>query len=447
MKNYKEAKEYLDSFINYERCPNFAYKKSLKLERVKSLLRSLKIHYQKLKVIHIAGTKGKGSTAHFCAHLLAASGFKVGLYTSPHFFDFRERIRIMQNAKCKMQNDLISKKDVVKIVGEIRPYLEDFRITKELDKLTFFEVYTAIAFRYFIEKEVDFVVLETGLGGRLDATNVVMPIASIITHIGYDHTDKLGKRLVQIAYEKAGIIKRAVPVVSSSQRVSVLEVIRKKCKKQRAQMFLFGRDFKAESVKIRKNHTNFDFNFGNLELGHLKIFLKGKSQVENASCALAAISLLRERGLIKRKINVKEGLRNTKLCGRFEVVMKNPLVIMDIAHNPSSFSVLKENLKLYFPRKKVILIFAASEDKNVKGMLKEINFSHLVITRFHNPRSQEPLMIKEKCKLNDAFIAKDIKEAFKLAEMLCKRNFLILIAGSFFLVSEAKKILQPYAKL
>ena len=217
MKTYIQAKHYLDSFINYEKKSFFPYKKSLKLKRVEVLLKGLGTPYQKLRCLHIAGTKGKGSTAHFCATLLAYCGFKVGLYTSPHFFDFRERISVLNVKGGNLRNKIIPKKEVARILGKFTPYLKRVKPDKKSDALSFFEVYTAVAFEYFWEKRLDFVVLETGLGGRLDATNVVTPLVSIITHIGYDHMDKLGNTLQKIAYEKAGIIKPGIPVISCAQ--------------------------------------------------------------------------------------------------------------------------------------------------------------------------------------------------------------------------------------
>ncbi|MDP2924634.1 MAG: folylpolyglutamate synthase/dihydrofolate synthase family protein [Candidatus Omnitrophota bacterium] len=442
VKNFSEAKRYLDSFINYEKKDKFPYQKSLKLKRVEILLERLYIPYQKLKVIHIAGTKGKGSTAAFCSNILSACGYRVGLYTSPHLFDLRERIQVVSSQNSEVRSQKISKKDVVRILRGIRPCLEKLRFNKDLGNLTFFEVYTAIAFKYFLEKRLDFVVLETGLGGRLDATNVTKPLVAIITHIGYDHTDKLGSTLAEISAEKAGIIKNRIPTVSSLQRKSVYGAIRARCKKMKSQLFSLGRDFRAEKTALCKNYTLFNFKSKKLRLNNLKIYLKGKCQVENASLAIMAISTLKERGLIDKEINFKDGLMSTSFEGRFETILKKPLVIVDVAHNPSAFSVLGENLKEYFSSKKIILIFSASRDKDVKTMLKKLVFSRIIITTFKNPRAFSPYEIKNICKIKGAAITENIKEAFTLAKKLYTSDSLILISGSLFLVSEAKKLLQ-----
>src|SRR3990167_1194354 len=188
IRNYKQAKAYLESFINYERAVKFNYKKSFKLTRVKLLFNRFNIPHQKLKVIHIAGTKGKGSTARFCAQSLAGLGLKTGLYTSPHLFDFRERIRIVSSRSSLVSSKLIPEKDVVRIVEEFRKKLKNFKLPEELGKISFFEIYTPLAFKYFLEQKLDGAVLEPGLGGRLDATNIAKSRVSVITHIGYDPT-------------------------------------------------------------------------------------------------------------------------------------------------------------------------------------------------------------------------------------------------------------------
>ncbi|MDD5584656.1 MAG: bifunctional folylpolyglutamate synthase/dihydrofolate synthase [Candidatus Omnitrophica bacterium] len=442
MNTYPQTIKYLESFVDYERKAFFPYRESLKLGRVQELLKRTNVAYEKLKTIHIAGTKGKGSTATFCSSILAASGFKVGLYTSPHLSDFRERIQIVTGRRSAMRGRLISKNDVARIVEKMRPSLEALRLSRKFGKLSFFEVYTAVALRYFLEKKVDFVVLETGLGGRLDATNVVTPLVSIITHIGYDHTDKLGKKLSHIAAEKAGIIKKRVRVVSSSQRASVLAVLRKTCKKKQAPFFLSGKDFFTRIRHRDNRRTIFDFQFNERLMRHLTITLLGAYQVENASCAMAAVELLRAQAVLSGRIRFAEGLKSASIEGRFEIIRKKPLVVVDIAHNPLAFTALAENLKVYFPGKEIILIFAAAQDKDVRNMLNKIRSKHLILTSFKNPRAFAPQEIKKRCDLPRAVIAQDISQAFKIAQDLYTQDSLIVVSGSLFLVSEAKQLLQ-----
>ncbi|MFA5008096.1 MAG: folylpolyglutamate synthase/dihydrofolate synthase family protein [Candidatus Omnitrophota bacterium] len=449
IKNFNDAISYLDSFVNYEKKTNYSYGKTLKLQRVERLLKNLNIDYKRLKSIHIAGTKGKGSTATFCAYLLASAGYKTGLYTSPHFFDFRERIQILAKnreqsteSRGKTKSSLISKEDVVRLIEQMRPQLEQLRFTARLGALSFFEVYTALAFKYFLEKNTDFVVLETGLGGRLDATNVVSPLISVITHIGYDHMDKLGTTLGEIAQEKSGIIKKNTDVVSASQAPSVFEVIRAKARKTKSELFVFGESFESANEHLKSQYTNFDFRFRGKTFDKLKIFLKGKHQIENASLAIASVFLLKEKGIISNNLNLKTALSNSFLEGRFEVLKNKPLIVSDVAHNASSFRVLSENLKFYYPSKKIILIFSASNDKDIKKMLGKIKYKHLILTRFNNPRSYKPQEIKDICNVKFAHIAEDINRALEIAKQLYNNDSIIVISGSLFLVSEAKQILQ-----
>jgi dihydrofolate synthase/folylpolyglutamate synthase len=440
---FLKTKNYLDSFINYERLNSYPYKKSIKLERTKKLLEALNIPYRDLSVIHIAGTKGKGSTATFVAYILACSGFKVGLYTSPHFADFRERIKkLTRSQNHEVATSLISREDVVRIIERFRPRLEYLKSGEQLGKITFFEVYTALAFSYFIEKKLDFVILETGLGGRLDATNVVEPLISIITHIGYDHTHSLGNKLQEIAHEKAGIIKNNSLVVSSSQRKQALKEIIKSCRLKKSDLVILGRDFKFANTKINQDYARFDFKFNDTFLKGLKIRLRGVHQIENASLAVAALLLLKNKGVIKQNLNIKLGLKSSQIEGRFQIVNLKPLVVLDIAHNASSFSVLDKALKDYFPDKKIILIFAASRDKDIRKMLQCIDYDKIIITSFDNPRSLGAAEIKHKCRLKQAKLALNIKEALQVALRQYNSNSVIVVSGSFFIVAEAREMLK-----
>ena len=438
MSTYKEIENYLDTFINYEKKIFFPYQKSLKLGRVRHLFQVLKIPYQELNVVHIAGTKGKGSVATFLAYLLAFSRYKIGLYTSPHFYNFRERIKVLEKINSQVKETLISKREVVTIIEKFKPYLESLRYSPQWGKLTFFEIYTALALYFFCQQNLDFTILEVGLGGRLDATNVVTPLVSVITHIGYDHTQKLGKRLKDIAYEKAGIIKEGIPVVSSWQRPAVLEVIKNRAKALNAPLYILGRDFNFSRVRVKSNYTLFDFWFNKTKIPNLKIALKGLHQVENASLALATLLLLLEK---VKYPTIKEALSTTFLEGRFEIVKTQPLIILDIAHNPSSFTALASTLEKYFPTRKIILIFAVSKDKDIKKMLNKIKFKKIILTSFSNPRSLHPDKIARVAGLKEPIVTGEPREALKVALRLYNRDSLILVSGSLFLVAEVKKLL------
>ena len=408
------------------------------MRRVRHLFQVLKIPYQELNVVHIAGTKGKGSVATFLAYLLAFSRYKIGLYTSPHFYNFRERIKVLEKINSQVKETLISKREVVTIIEKFKPYLESLRYSPQWGKLTFFEIYTALALYFFCQQNLDFTILEVGLGGRLDATNVVTPLVSVITHIGYDHTQKLGKRLKDIAYEKAGIIKEGIPVVSSWQRPAVLEVIKNRAKALNAPLYILGRDFNFSRVRVKSNYTLFDFWFNKTKIPNLKIALKGLHQVENASLALATLLLLLEK---VKYPTIKEALSTTFLEGRFEIVKTQPLIILDIAHNPSSFTALASTLEKYFPTRKIILIFAVSKDKDIKKMLNKIKFKKIILTSFSNPRSLHPDKIARVAGLKEPIVTGEPREALKVALRLYNRDSLILVSGSLFLVAEVKKLL------
>ena len=447
--DYKTTTTYLNSFIDYEKRDSFPYTRALKLKRVTHLFESLNIAYGRLKTIHVAGTKGKGSTATFCAYILAASGYKVGLYTSPHFFDFRERIRILKfsgvgraHAIPRIESKAILQGEVVRIVGQFKPILDKFTGRGRWGKISFFEVYTAVAMQHFLDQKVDFVVLETGLGGRLDATNIATPLIAIITHIGYDHTNTLGTHLKDIASEKAGIIKDNIPVVTASQRRSVLSQIKKTAKKCQATLFALGKDFDCRHIRMKKNKTLFDFYFGTTRVPNIKILPRGIHQIENASLALGGLYILQRKGIISNPLQVKEGLANCSIEGRFEVISRTPLFVVDIAHNPSSFAALHNTLSAYFPGKKIILIFGASKGKDIKNMLNKIVFDKIIITSFSNPRSISPGEISRCMKLQGAVLTHNVHEALNIGRKYYMPGSLILVAGSFFLAAEVKAILK-----
>ena len=444
LNNYRQAKDFLESFVNYEHVSFFPYLRRTKLRRMQMLLEHLHIPLETLKAVHIAGTKGKGSTANLVSCLLASAGFRVGLYTSPHLFDLRERIQTVVSHKSQVAGRLIPRQDFLQIINEIRPKLKKLKLPKDLGMVSFFEVYTAVAFKYFIKRRVDLAVLETGLGGKLDATNVIQPEVCIITHISYEHTYILGRRLEDIACQKAGIVKKGVPVVCSCQRPAVVKVIKRVCRKKNAPFILLGRDFCIENIRLKNEYTFFDFRFKNYRFKDLKIQLKGKYQAENAACAMAAVVLMSPEINEEKLDNFKRGLGQCNLEGRFEIVSRKPLIVVDIAHNISSFSVLSDNLKFYFPAKRIILIFACSKDKNVRRMLPVIPYSQLIITSFDNPRSFSPQELKRVCNTKGAYLADSVRGAFELAKGLYTKESIIVVSGSLFLVSEAKRYLDSF---
>lgn len=434
---YQETINYLNSFLNLEKKPFYAYKASLKLERVRKMADNLGIGYRDLKTIHIAGTKGKGSTAHFLAYCLASLGHRVGVFSSPHFFTFRERIKTIEFKENKFQEKLISEK---KLAGIVAGFKNKISFLPE-EKPTYFELATLIGFKYFRDLNLEYVVVETGLGGRLDATNIIKPELSIITHIGYDHMHLLGSSLTQIAFEKAGIIKEKIPVISCRQRKTVNTVLKKAAREKNSPFYFLGEDFKIEDISLEKKSTLFNFQFNSKKIEKIKISQKGIYQTDNAALALASLFLL----LPKKKIcllRLRRALGRCTFEGRFEVVSRQPLVVVDVAHNQSSAAAVSDNLKKYFPGKKVILIFSCANDKKPNQMLSLIEYNHLILTQFNQPRAYDVFSLRGILRKKKAIVTTNLNQALEKTGLIYDKDSLILICGSFYLAAEAKNIFQ-----
>jgi len=425
---------------------------NLGLSRIKSLLTLLQISPEVLKVIHIAGTNGKGSVAEMVSNILAYSGYKVGVYTSPHLKDFRERIVIKRfiARKDSIDRELIPEKKLVALVREIKPLVERIARTKA-GRPTFFEVTTAIMFAYFIREKVDFAVIEVGLGGRLDATNVVSPLVSVITNIGLEHTDRLGKTLRKIAREKCGIIKRESTVVTADCNPEVLGVIRKVCSQKKARLIrvrkFAGRIFTpaVRFYKFRHFHArqqSFDYYGSKYRLKGLAIPLMGEYQLANASCAIAALecvdSLRLTPGIIRK------GLRYAKWPARLEVLRKAPFIIADGAHNPPAARMLKKAIEKYFKYENLILVIGILNDKDAKGILGCFLplASKVILTRPFSPRASIPFNLASLLPPvfhSDIFIIPDPAEGLKYAVDIAGRNDLVLVTGSLYLAGAILK--------
>jgi len=412
---YLKAREYLNSFINYERQNSYPYQSSFRLERARRLLQSLGSPQEALRATHIAGTKGKGSTCIFVANVLKEAGFRVGLYTSPHLVDVRERIRVLPEEE-------IPKKDFSGLIKKIKPQAEKLRQTK-LGSLSYYEILTALAFLYFKEKRCDFVVLETGIGGRLDATNLVSSLVCAITPISYEHTEVLGNTLGEIAAEKAAIIKdKSQIVITAPQRPSVLAVIRRRAKKIGAELRQVGED---------------------IQITGLKVGLLGRHQIINATVAVGCLRALRCFGVKISPEAIKEGLKNTRWPGRLEIISRRPKIILDAAHNRASASALKEALDKFFKFRKLILVFGVSQDKDVKGILKELapQAARIILTKANSPRAMQPEVIKSFIKANGRVVSSsgNPQQALKVARQSAGQKDLILVCGSLYLLGEVLK--------
>jgi len=471
--HFKEALGYLESFPDYERIAKYPYKKSFELNRVRSFLETLDNPHRDLKCIHIAGTKGKGSTAAFVAYILREAGFKVSLYTSPHLYSVRERIRILEPKlsafaeklplsasapACRSGRDahqsserewadfegIISPKDLSVYTDKIRSCIRKFSANSEFESLTFFEIYTALALLYFKEKNIDFAVLETGLGGRLDATNVVNPLVCGITQISLEHTQLLGSRLKEIAVEKAGIIKqKGQIVISSPQEKEVDRVIQDRCNRYQAKLYRVGKDlhFKRDSLNQKRQIISVEGLLG--KYSNLTVKLLGKHQLINATTAIGIIEAMRNFNINISKEKIRKGLEATIWPGRFEIINKAPYIILDGAQNVASINALKETLNQIFGSKNKVLVLGISKDKDIKGICKILGkiADKIILTRADNPRAADPNILHNFIKRDRIIgITSSVKEAVALLKKSVKKEDVIVVTGSLFVVGEARRL-------
>ncbi len=435
--NYKKAVKYIDSFINYEKIPYYDYKTSLKFNRMERFLSLLGNPEKNLKTIHITGTKGKGSTASIVSSILKEAGFKTGLYTSPHLISFRERIKI--------NGDEIPEDDITSILNEIKPAVEKL---KKTEKVSFFEILTAISFIYFKREKVDFTVLEVGMGGRLDATNAVDDSISAITPISLEHTQKLGSTLSEIAYEKAGIIKNNSLCLTSPQEPEAMDIIEEICRRKDTRLLRIQKDIFLEEKDFNDKEQEFNVwgRFG--EYRNLRFKLLGQHQLMNAALAVGISESLRRYGVIINEPTLRKGLLAVDWPGRLEVVSREPFIILDGAQNKASSQALVSAIKRHFKYKKIILIFAISQDKDIEGtsgVLGEFA-DEIIITKVKNTRAAHPKRLKKYFNKNPITVTGNSKSALKLAGRKAERDDIILATGSLFLVGEIKEILRNAKK-
>ena len=439
---YSEAMQYLDTFINYERISPQTQEGVFRLERVFWLLEQLGNPHQKFPSIHIAGTKGKGSTAAMVSFILKSAGLRIGLYTSPHLIDIKERIQI--------SGVPISEQRLTQLVEMICPVAERYRESKEKEwsALTWFEVFTTIAFLYFAGERIGFAVLETGLGGRLDATNVVQPKVCGITSISHDHTAILGSDLAEIAREKGGIIKEGIPVVSSPQFPQVTEVLAKIAQEKNAPFYQVGKEIRLEGKiqrdrQCRKQSFQAVGRLGNYPL--LTISLMGDYQVNNALTAIGIIECLWEQGSQVGEKAIVEGLSGAQWAGRLQVLKEHPLVVVDGAQNKASAAALAQAIPEWFWYDHLLLIIGFSKDKDQQGILSELSrIAHrIIVTRADHPRSTSVDRLAEMVdakKLAGKF--SHVDEALHKAQKMVSTSDLILVTGSLFVVGEAIQAMQ-----
>jgi dihydrofolate synthase/folylpolyglutamate synthase len=454
MFTYKEALDYIYRFVNYEHKVHYIYgEETWNLKRVADLLSRLNDPHRRFRSVHIAGTRGKGSTAAMMESCLRAAGYRSGLYTSPHLHSFRERIQV--------NGQPISPEALADVVSRCRAALD------ATPGVTTFESITAIAFAYFAQQNVEWAVVEVGLGGRLDATNVILPEVCAIASISYDHTDVLGNTLSQIAREKAGIIKPGIPVVSAPQEDEAREVIEEVCRARRAPLTLVGRDWvweqgaadlRGQSFRARKR-TPFPaarpFSDDGREAftpeagGDYWIPLLGRHQLANATGVLAVLDILRQHGVRLPDEAVRRGLASVRWPGRMEVLRPtdgDPPVVVDGAQNADSALKLREALADWFPGRGLVLVFGASSDKDIPGMLHHLLpiARVAIVTRSRHPRAADPATLASLAETHparpsDLRVTHSVAEALTEALDAARADEIVCATGSLFVVAEARE--------
>jgi dihydrofolate synthase/folylpolyglutamate synthase len=433
--DYDSALDYLYSFVDYSLTKQLRYSpEKFNLQRMRDLMDMMGNPHQQYPVVHVAGTKGKGSTSVMIAAVLQKAGYKVGLYTSPHLHDYCERIQVNQVP--------ISHQDLVSQVNSIRPAVA------AVPEITTFEITTAIGFQYFAEQKVDIAIVEVGLGGRLDATNVVTPIISVITSLSYDHMNILGDTIVKIAIEKAGIIKKNIPVVIAPQGFpEVNEILAEIAEKNHSKVTFVNEEYVYSSKSHSLEGQLFSLtkiNFDELKPAEYTISLLGYHQVENAVTARAVIDVIRTKEFQISDDDVVAGFRSASWPCRFEIIIRKPLIIVDSAHNVDSAMKLQATIKDYLKNENVTLIFGASEDKDIRGMF-EVLFpvvDDIIVTKSIHPRAFEPEDLAGIASQlqRGAKITSSIEEALELIGGKSASD-VVLITGSIFVAAGAKEIL------
>jgi dihydrofolate synthase/folylpolyglutamate synthase len=441
---YVEAMRYLFKRTDYEKQEHLRYNvTTFNLDRMKKLLSLLGNPHNKFRTVHIGGTKGKGSTATMLARMLESNGYRVGLYTSPHVVHLHERIEI--NSKT------ISESEMLKLMNRL--YVPVEKLSKT-DPPTFFEIMTALAFLYFLDMKVDIGVIETGLGGRLDSTNVILPEVVGITSLSIDHQQQLGNTIDSIAKEKAGIFKRGVPVITVEQEPAAMKVLKTEAIAANAPLSITGSDidfsYRFETSREHGPHTRICLTTPTSKFEHLRVPLHGKHQAINCGLALAMLDKLKASGFKINNEKATEGLHTVSLAGRMEMICNDPRIMIDGAHNAASIRALIHAIGQNIPYDSMVVIFGCNSDKDVNGMLNELQYGadKVIFTRSNSNKAMSPQDLADRyteiCgKMYQTAVS--LGEALQLAKCAVGREDLICITGSFYLIGQAKMRFQPNA--
>ena len=440
-KNYNEAIDYLFSKTDYEKQKKLRYNvTTFDLTRMGELLSLVGNPHKKIPTVHIAGTKGKGSTATMLAKMLESNGYKVGLYTSPHVVSLHERI--MVNSK------MISENQMLGLLNRIYAPVE--KIAKA-EAPTFFEIMTTLAFMHFAEVKVDISIIETGLGGRLDSTNLIRPEVVGITSLSIDHKHQLGETIDRIAKEKAGIFKRGVPIVTVQQEPEAMRVLKSVANTVKAPLSVTGSDidfsYRFETSREDGPHTRICLTTPTSKFEHLRVPLHGKHQAINCGLALAMLDKLKSSGYEIDNEKAAEGLDAVSLSGRMEMICKDPRVMIDAAHNAASIQALIHAIGQNIPYDSMIVIFGCNNDKDIEGMLRQLQYGadKVIFTRSNSAKAMSPQdlgeLYAEICSKMYQ-VSMSLGEALRLAKNVVSREDLICITGSFYLIGQAKARFQ-----
>jgi len=427
--NYQQAIDYLKGLTKFGI--------NLGLGRIEELLRRLGNPHRRLKIIHIGGTNGKGSTTAMIASILMEAGYKVGMFTSPHLHSYTERFRI--------NGEVIPQEKLAALIREVRPYL-DAMSAEGYEHPTEFEVSTALALLYFEREETDFVALEVGLGGAIDSTNVVTPLVSVITNVAMDHMDYLGRRLEEIAKVKAGIIKRGIPVVTAAEGTA-LEVIRREALEKNSRLVQVGRDITWTPVTQDEGINRCqEFVLSGLHNHyHVQLPLLGPHQQMNAATAIGAVELLFSAGHHIPSCAVTRGLKKVQWPARLEMVGENPTIILDGAHNHAGAVALRRAIRQHFPGHGLVLVLGMLADKERSKVVAELAplARAVVVTRSNNPRAGDWTEVADYVRnhLDDVEVIEDVGRAIKSALAKAHKDELVCITGSLYMVAEAREAL------
>lgn len=433
--------------MDYEQAITYLYSLrktgiKLRLPHTQYILHHMEDPHMMFKSVHVGGTNGKGSVCAMISSVLTQAGYRVGLYTSPHLVEFTERIQVTEVD--------IPKEALAMMLTQMLPLINEMRSDESLGEPSFFEVVTSLAFKYFAENSVDLAVVEVGLGGRLDSTNVLSPLVSIITNVQIDHTEILGDSIEEIALEKTGIIKEGVPLITAESDERALTIIRKSCEENNAPLYVIGDDVVYSVIDNNVSGQTFNLS-GTISHKNLKTNLLGRHQSVNAATAVCALDIINLSGLDISENDIRSGLLSVDWPARFEVFDTKPTMILDCAHNPSGAEKLVETLTDLYGSKKMIFVLGLSDYKDVNSILKILapKISAAVTARSNHPQAVSASLLCEKlikqgvnCKK-----ASSVEDAIMLSKALVKEDDIIVFSGSIFFVGDVRKKIVGGVKL